>query len=110
MFVHPAIPMSREEGESGTPRKTIGTRKQEFNDGVGEVTYIVKERPALQIFRIAFFTSAAFSIVFLASETVPSLIAVALPEWSNAATKALALAVWTPFACASVFVFSMCFR
>ena len=110
MFVHPPIPMSREEGVNGTPRKTIGTRKNEFNDGVGEVTYIVKERPSLQIFRIAFFTSAAFSIVFLASETVPSIVAAIFPDWSAAATNALALGVWTPFACATVFLFSLCFR
>ena len=110
MFVHPgAIPMSREQSATG-PRKTIGVRQSEFKDGAGEVTYIVKERPTLQIFKIAFFTSAAFSIVFLASETVPTLFAAALPGWSEAATKALALAVWTPFACGIVLLFSLCFR
>ena len=101
--------MSREQSATG-PRKTIGVRQSEFKDGVGEVTYIVKERPVTQIFKIAFFTSAAFSIVFLASETVPTLLAAALPGWSEAATKALALAVWTPFACGIVLLFSLCFR
>ncbi len=68
--------------------------------------YRVMEKSYAEVFKSGLLTGTAFSVVFLVSESIPVFMQAALPEWSEAASRGIALAIWLPAAIFFVYVLS----
>ncbi len=73
----------------------------------GNATYLVQRRSLLELFYVGIYTGAAFSLIFLISESIPIFMEEALPsDWNPAAVRAISLAVWAPLILLFVFILS----